>query len=96
MNTPPLLSVKNLTVSFSTNSGTVDAVNNINFSLQQGETLAIVGESGSGKSVSTSAIMQLLPDNAHIAPTAEIRFEHQSLLTLNDADMRAIRGGESV
>lgn len=93
MNTPPLLSVKNLTVSFSTNSGTVDAVNNINFSLQQGETLAIVGESGSGKSVSTSAIMQLLPDNAHIAPTAEIRFEHQSLLTLNDADMRAIRGG---
>ena len=93
MNTHPLLSVKNLTVSFATNAGVIDAVKNVSFNLQKGETLAIVGESGSGKSVSTSAIMQLLPDNAHISDQSEIRFENLSLLTLRESDMHAIRGG---
>lgn len=93
MNTHPLLTVKNLTVSFATNAGVIDAVKNVSFNLQKGETLAIVGESGSGKSVSTSAIMQLLPDNAYISDQSEIRFENLSLLTLRESDMHAIRGG---
>ena len=60
------LSVKNLSVSFRTNTGTVKAVRDISFDLRKGETLAIVGESGSGKSVSAKTIMGILAPNSII------------------------------
>lgn len=59
-----ILSVKNLSISFKTTAGIVNAIRNVNFDVKRGETLAIVGESGSGKSVTTKAVMGILAKNA--------------------------------
>lgn len=56
-----LLEVKDLAISFKTYGGEVQAIRGVNFHLDKGETLAIVGESGSGKSVTSQAIMKLIP-----------------------------------
>ena len=58
---PPLLEVEGLRVDFQTNRGTVYAVNGVSFAIQPGETLGIVGESGCGKSVTSLAILGILP-----------------------------------
>ncbi|WP_076590534.1 ABC transporter ATP-binding protein [Vibrio ostreicida] len=92
MSQKPILEVNNLSVSFTTNDGIVDAVKNVNFELFPSETLAIVGESGSGKSVSSSALMQLLPKNAIVHSPASIVFEGQQLLDKDEQDMQLIRG----
>ncbi|EOA5543036.1 ABC transporter ATP-binding protein [Vibrio mimicus] len=92
MSPTPLLQVRNLSVSFSTNDGQIDAVKNVSFEIRPGETLAIVGESGSGKSVSTNALMQLLPKNALIHPESSIVFEGEELLNKTETQMRRIRG----
>lgn len=87
-----LLKVNNLSVSFKTNDGIVDAVKKVNFTLKSSETLAIVGESGSGKSVSSNALMRLLPDNAIIDPQSQIEFEGESILEKSEREMQSIRG----
>ncbi|MEG3219641.1 ABC transporter ATP-binding protein [Vibrio gigantis] len=87
-----ILKVNNLSVSFTTNDGIVDAVKKVNFTLNSSETLAIVGESGSGKSVSSNALMRLLPDNAIIDQQSEIEFEGQSILGKTEREMQSIRG----
>lgn len=87
----PLLSIKNLTVDFTTHDGVVRAVDHATFDVPMGKTVGIVGESGSGKSVTSLAIMRLLPQPpAKI--TGEIFFNGTNLLTLPDEDMRKIRG----
>lgn len=86
MTTPtPLLEVSNLNVSFRSEAGRVQAVRGVSYSVQPGETLAIVGESGSGKSVSSLAVMGLLPSNAHA--TGTIKFKGVDLLTLRDREL---------
>ncbi len=92
MSTQTILSVSNLSVSFTTNDGIVDAVKNVSFDLQAGETLSIVGESGSGKSVSTNALMRLLPDNAILHSNSSITFEGESILDKSERQMQSIRG----
>ncbi|MFA0628319.1 ABC transporter ATP-binding protein [Vibrio sp. 10N.222.49.A3] len=87
-----ILKVNNLSVKFITNDGIIDAVKKINFTLNSSETLAIVGESGSGKSVSSNALMRLLPDNAIIDAQSEIEFEGQSILKKTEREMQSIRG----
>ena len=85
--------VKDLTISFRTNNGTVKAVRNINFDLYKGETLAIVGESGSGKSVTSRAIMGILANNK-IVEDGEILFEGNDLLKTSEEDYVKIRGAK--
>jgi oligopeptide transport system ATP-binding protein len=88
----PLLSVKDLSVSFRTSRGTVRAVQSLSFDLQAGETLAIVGESGSGKSVSALSLLRLIPDPPGRIDSGEVLFDGRDLLQLKDEEIRAIRG----
>ncbi len=86
-----ILEVKNLKISFRTNSGTVKAVRDISFDLKRGETLAIVGESGSGKSVTSKAILGILAGNS-IIEGGEILYDGRDLLHTPEEDMCDIRG----
>ena len=88
---PPLLEVKNLSVTFPQRGGpTVQAVRGISYQVHEGEFLGIVGESGSGKSVSSLALMGLLPSSAVVQ--GSITFDGRSLLDLNDRELSKIRG----
>jgi oligopeptide/dipeptide ABC transporter ATP-binding protein len=89
----PLLSVDNLQVRFWTARGTIYAVNGVSFDVAPGETLGIVGESGCGKSVTSLAILGLLP-RAGRAVGGSALFEGRDLIGLSDAELRRIRGKE--
>ena len=89
----PLLSVENLRVRFWTQRGTVHAVNGISFAIAAGETLGLVGESGCGKSVTSLALLGILPRAGRIASGAA-RFGDRDLLKLTDGELRRIRGRE--
>jgi peptide/nickel transport system ATP-binding protein len=88
--TGPVLSIRNLAVSFPSEAGRVDAVRGVDFDVFRGRTLAIVGESGSGKSVTSLAIMGLLPEYASV--TGSIALNGRQLLGLDDRQMSKIRG----
>jgi len=89
----PLLSVEDLRVQFWTGRGTIYAVNGISFDIAPGETLGIVGESGCGKSVTSLALLGILP-RAGRATTGTARFDGRDLLQLSDDELRTIRGKE--
>jgi peptide/nickel transport system ATP-binding protein len=89
-----LLSVRDLHVEFHTSRGRVRAVEGVSYDVRAGEVLAIVGESGCGKSVSSLAIMRLLPKRTSRVTRGEILFGGRNLLTLSDGEMRRIRGRE--
>ncbi|MFG2305166.1 dipeptide ABC transporter ATP-binding protein [Actinacidiphila glaucinigra] len=86
----PLLSVRDLKVAFPSEAGRVEAVRGVSFDLHRGKTLGIVGESGSGKSVTSMAVMGLLPDYA--AVTGDITLGGKNLLDLDDRQMSKVRG----
>ncbi|WCK55567.1 ABC transporter ATP-binding protein [Aneurinibacillus sp. Ricciae_BoGa-3] len=90
----PLLQVKDLHVSFSTYGGDVKAVRGVNFTLNQGETLAIVGESGCGKSVTARSIMRLIPPHNGRITKGQVIFKGEDLVDLEEREMRNIRGSE--
>ncbi|WP_142059720.1 ABC transporter ATP-binding protein [Pseudarthrobacter sp. B4EP4b] len=90
--TDAVLSVRDLNVSFNTENGVVHAVRGVDFDLLPGKTLGIVGESGSGKSVTSLAIMGLLPATAEIK--GSVRLHGKELLGLSDKAMCAYRGNE--
>lgn len=86
-----LLEVNGLSVTLPLPEGDLTAVSDISFSINKGETLGIVGESGSGKSISSMAIMGLLPKNAQ-CHAKTLRFDNRNLLDLNHSEMAALRG----
>jgi oligopeptide/dipeptide ABC transporter ATP-binding protein len=86
----PLLEMHDLSVEFGRGSHAVRAVDGLSYSVARAQTVAIVGESGSGKTVSSRAIMGLLPERA--AVRGSIRLEGQELVGLSERDMRAQRG----
>jgi oligopeptide/dipeptide ABC transporter ATP-binding protein len=89
--TEHLLELDNLSVHFHTAGGTARAADRVSFHLDPGETLGLVGESGCGKSVTSLAIMGLIPAPGFI-PAGRIFFEGRNLLELNHEEMRRIRG----
>ncbi|MBD2089138.1 ABC transporter ATP-binding protein [Microcoleus sp. FACHB-1515] len=93
----PILDIRNLSVEFPSESGLVQAVQNVSFSLLPGETVSVVGESGSGKSVTSLAAMGLLPKSARVS--GEIWYQNPDgrqvdLLKLSPDDRRRYRGGK--
>ena len=86
----PVLEVNNLGVQFSTQDGTVFAVNGISFTLGKGQTLGVVGESGSGKSQTMLALMGLLSRNG--TASGQALYRGQDLLTMPADDLNRIRG----
>jgi oligopeptide/dipeptide ABC transporter ATP-binding protein len=86
----PLLTVRNLKIEFLVNGSWRAAVRGVDFSIAAGETLGLVGESGSGKSVTSLAMLRLLPPQARIS--GAIEFDRQPLLALEAERMRQLRG----
>ena len=87
-----LLDVRGLTTRFRTGRGEVTAVDDVSFSLEAGQTLAIVGESGSGKSVTALSLMRLIPQPPGRIASGQILFEGRDLLALDEEQMRSVRG----
>ena len=89
-----ILEVKDLVVEFSTDKGTITAVNGVNFEVYKGRTIGIVGESGSGKSVSALAIMGLVPNPPGRVKSGLIKYRGENLLDKSVEEMRKIRGNK--
>ncbi len=90
--TAPLLSIDNLSVEFISGDTVQRAVNNISFTINKGETLALVGESGSGKSVTAHSILRLLPYPLARHPSGAIIYQGQDLLSATPHYLRQVRG----
>ncbi|MDO5064502.1 MAG: dipeptide/oligopeptide/nickel ABC transporter permease/ATP-binding protein [Actinomyces bowdenii] len=88
----PVLEVKNLSIAFPQQHGEVDIVDSVSFSVRPGETMGLVGESGCGKSITSMAVMGLLPPSARLS--GEILFQGRNLLEMTPAEHNALRGHE--
>jgi oligopeptide/dipeptide ABC transporter ATP-binding protein len=91
MASEPLLSVEDLRVQFWTSRGTIHAVNGVSFQIAPGETLGIVGESGCGKSVTSLALLGILPRAGRVV-AGSATFDGRDLIGLSDRELRGIRG----
>jgi microcin C transport system ATP-binding protein len=92
--TEPLLSVRDLSVTFHGGGRQTLAVDRVSFDVGKGETVALVGESGSGKSATALSILKLLPYPAAQHPSGSITFKGQDLLKASERDMRRVRGDD--
>ena len=89
----PLLSIKNLTVVFKTRLGEVPVIDDVSFSIAPGEILGIVGESGCGKTMTSLAVMRLMPEQGKVT-SGSIRLSGEDLVVASEARMRGLRGNE--
>ena len=89
-----IMDARNVAVTFKVEGGSVDAVRDVSFQVNRGETVAIVGESGSGKSVTARAIMRLLTKRATVGENTRITFDGQDLAHLTETQMRGLRGNK--
>ena len=92
MSTVPILTIRDLSVSFDTPGGEVRAVRGVSLDVAKGETVGLVGESGSGKSVTALSILQLLPYPTARHPSGSIVFQGRELLGADEATLRQVRG----
>ncbi len=88
-----LLQVENLKITFGNKTNSIEVIHNITFSIAKNEIVGIVGESGSGKSVTSLAIMGLLP-NKNVSISGEIKFEGEDLLLKSSKELQKFRGNE--
>src|SRR5712691_10373753 len=93
-NAPAVLDVDGLKTFFFTRLGIIKAVDDFSFALRPRETLAIVGESGCGKSMTALSVMRLIPDPPGRIVGGSIELDGRDLLTLDEAQMRAVRGND--
>ncbi len=93
-NNQTLLSIRNLSVSFSSDEGLVRAVNDVSYDIPRGKTLAVVGESGCGKSVTALSTLGLIPDPPGKIDSGQIIFDGQDLIKADEKQMQAIRGNQ--
>ncbi|WP_163969712.1 ABC transporter ATP-binding protein [Oceanobacillus halotolerans] len=89
-----ILEVKNLKIQFKSGKETVQPIRGVDFTLKKGETLGVVGESGSGKSVTSLAVMGLLPETSSEIVDGEINFNGKDLTKMKEKQFRKIRGNE--
>lgn len=89
----PLLSIEDLSVTFSRKGSSTTAVDKVSYSVSSGEIVGVVGESGSGKSVTALAVMGLLPDRG-VKVTGKVIYGGRNLLTLRDREMERLRGSD--
>ena len=89
-----LLEINNLTIHYLTDDGCVRAVNGIDISLEEGDTIGLVGETGAGKTTTALGILRLVPDPPGKIIGGEILFKGENLLKKTDAEMRKIRGNK--
>ena len=87
-----LLEIKNLTIHYITDDGTVKAVNDISLDVEEGDTLGLVGETGAGKTTTSLGILRLIPDPPGKIISGEILYNGEDLLTKTMAEIRKIRG----
>jgi ABC-type dipeptide/oligopeptide/nickel transport system ATPase component len=97
MKSPPLLEIRNLSVSFNTDLGNLTVVDHVSFILNESETLAVVGESGSGKTVTALAVLRLIPMPPGLISNGEIMFRNgenpaRDILRLDEHVMQQLRG----
>ena len=90
----PLLEVRNLNVAFDTDRGQIRPVRDVSFSVYPGQTVALVGESGCGKSVTSLAVMRLIPQPPGRILSGSVVLEGRDLLALSEREMRGVRGKE--
>ena len=91
---PPLLDVRALSTEFRTGGRPVRAVDDVSYTVNSGETVAIVGESGSGKSAGAMSILRLIPDPPGRITGGQILFDGRDLMRASDEEIRRIRGGD--
>jgi oligopeptide/dipeptide ABC transporter ATP-binding protein len=88
----PLLEIKNLSIGFETDRGSVQPVNDVCLSVYPGQTVALVGESGCGKSVTAMSVLRLIPSPPGKVLGGQVLFEGRDLLKLEEKEMRKVRG----
>lgn len=92
--TQNILEIQDLSVSFATFFGEVEAVRDVSFNVERGKTLAIVGESGCGKSVTANSIMRLLPQPPALYKSGKVLFNGEDLLQKTEEEMTGVRGNQ--
>lgn len=92
--TEPILTVRNLSTILEIGDKNCSVVENLNFELYSGKTLAVVGETGCGKSMTALSIMRILPNPPALASTGEVIYKGRNLLSISEREMRKIRGAK--